>query len=153
MTLVIVFSSCNRGPLFEEVYNFTDNTWQRIEEDLRFEVEIEDEEQRYDIDIPIRYTGDYPHQYLEVGINIYAPSGQENINVRKIYLVDENLHRRGEQSGEVWDYTFRLFDEYKFNERGTYIVEIQNLTGNNFYLRGISRLGLEVRRSKEGSRD
>jgi gliding motility-associated lipoprotein GldH len=153
LVLAWVCTSCSQGPVFEKVHRFTDDTWQRIEEDIRFEVEITDENRRYDIDLPIRYTTVYPHQYLEISINIFSPSGQENLNVRKIYLVDENLRPRGTLAGEIRDYTFRLFDEYKFNEKGTYIIEFQNLTGNKFHLHGLSSLGLIITRAKTNKRD
>jgi len=150
--LMILFS-CNTPPVFDELYTFKNQSWQRIEEDIPFEVEITDDSRRYDIDIPIRYGKNYSHQHLEIGIIILSPSGQQNILERKIYLVDEKHQPRGIEAEGARDYVFRLFDGYKFNETGTFRIEIQNLTGNKMFLTDLHHIGLTISRAKKQHRD
>jgi gliding motility-associated lipoprotein GldH len=152
--LVLVFVllgaiACNRDQVFKDRYRFKDNTWQRINEDIEFKVEITDESSRYDIDLPIRHASFYPHQFLEISFNMYAPSGQQSFNVQKIYLKDEKGNWKGDGMGDIWDFTYRMFDQYKFNEKGIYTIEIQNLTGNSMFLPGIMDLGLIIKKSKK----
>lgn len=150
LLIILIFStSCGNDTVFKERYRFKENTWQRINEDIEFKVEITDATRRYDIDLPIRHASFYPFQYLEISFNMYSPSGQQSYNVRKIYLKDEKGNWKGDGMGDIWDYTFRVFDQYKFNETGVYRFEIQNLTGNNLFLPGIMDLGLIIKKSKK----
>ncbi len=146
--LVTVFS-CNHGKVFREYHKFKDNQWKRIDEDIRFTVEIEDIKKEYDITIPVRHATFYPYQYLEIGFNIYSPSGQESFAVKKIYLKDRDGNWKGKGMGDIWDYDFNIYRGYSFNEPGQYIFEIQNLTGNNFYLPGIMEIGLDISPTKK----
>ncbi len=150
--LSVGFSSCKRDTVYLKYHKFQNNTWKRINEDILFEVEIDDSSRRYNIDIPVRHASFYPHQYLEISFNVYSPSGQGSYTAKKIYLKDEKGNWKGNGMGDIWDYTFRIFDNYKFNETGTYLIEIQNLTGNNMLLPGIMELGLKIKKAKKGNR-
>lgn len=142
------FFACNRDTVFSEYHKFEKNTWKRINDDVKFEVEIEDISQKYDIHIPVRHASFYPHQYLELGFNIYSPSGQESYSVKKIYLKDTRGEWKGEGMGDIWDFDYRIFEHYSFNETGKYTFEIQNLTGNNLFLPGVMEIGLIIKKAK-----
>lgn len=149
LAMLAPFSSCKRGKVFREYHKFENNQWKRIDEDIHFSVDIEDINEAYDISIPIRHASFYPHQYLEIGFNIYSPSGQESYAVKKIYLKDRNGKWKGDGMGDIWDFDFNIYREYQFNEAGKWTFEIQNLTGNTFYLPGIMEIGLDISRTKK----
>lgn len=148
LTFALILISCGRGKVFKDRYDFDSNTWQRIDQDIQFEVEIENASIRYDIDIPIRHATFYPHAYLQIGFNVYSPSGQKSYTTRKIYLKEPDGSWKGRGMVDIWDYTYRMYDEYSFNEEGTYMIEIQNLTGHSYLLQGIMSIGVEISRSK-----
>ncbi|MFO7722062.1 MAG: gliding motility lipoprotein GldH [Bacteroidales bacterium] len=151
MTVLAFFAvtSCNQGTILKERHKFENNTWKRINDDIRYEVEITDVKKQYDLTIPIRHASFYPYQYLEIAFNIYSPSGQESYSVKKIYLKDPEGNWKGKGMGDIWDFDYKLFEDYTFNEPGKYTFEMQNLTGNNLFLPGIMEIGLIISRTKK----
>ncbi len=146
--ILSISAGCNRNKVFKSSYKFENNTWKRIGEDIQFDVEINDAGKKYDIDIPIRHAIFYPYQYLEISFNVLSPSGEEGYYTKKIYLKERDGKWKGSGMGDIWDYTYRIFEAYTFNEEGVYTIEFQNLTGNNMFLPGIMEIGLEITKTK-----
>jgi gliding motility-associated lipoprotein GldH len=147
--VLVAVTSCNQGTIFKERHKFENHTWKRINDDIRYEVEINDIKNKYDLTIPIRHASFYPYQYIEIAFNIFSPSGQESYSVKKIYLKDPEGNWKGSGMGDIWDYDFKLFEAYTFNEQGKYTFEMQNLTGTNMFLPGIMEIGLVISRTKK----
>ncbi len=148
LVITLLLPGCNRNQVFKEYHKFSNNTWRRIGEDITFKVEIKDISKRYDITIPIRHASFYPHAFIELGFNIYSPSGQESYSVKKVYLKDIDGSWKGKGMGDIWDFDYHIFKEYAFVEPGNFTFEIQNLTGNNMFLPGIMEIGLIIKKSK-----
>jgi gliding motility-associated lipoprotein GldH len=148
ISLMLLLSSCNRNQVYKEYHKFQNNSWKRIHEDIRFSVKIDDIKSKYDVKMPVRHAPFYPYQYIEVGFNIYSPSGQGSFSTRKFFLQTPDGKWKGQGMGDIYDIEFPIFDHYSFNEKGIYIFEIQNLTGNNYVLPGIMEIGLDITHSK-----
>lgn len=144
----LLLTSCKREQVFKEHHKFENNTWKRINDDVVFEVEINDISIRYDLIVPIRHASFYPHPFIEIGFNIYSPSEQSSYTEKKVYLKDPKGNWKGKGMGDIWDLDYLVYEGYSFNEKGTYIFEIQNHTGNNMFLPGVMEIGLVINRTK-----
>lgn len=145
---ILIISSCGSDQVYKKHHKFEKNTWKRMNDDVVFEVDIEDNSRKYDIIIPIRHASFYPHQFIEIGFNIYSPEGQASYSERKIYLKDPEGNWKGKGMGDIWDFDYTYFEGYTFNEAGEYTIELQNLTGNNIFLPGVMEIGLIIKKTK-----
>lgn len=150
VTIPMFIFSCGESKVFEKRVKMKDNKWGRTEANgrLEFKVDIEDTTALYNIDIAIRHTSYYPYANMDLGFYMYYPSGQEQLSQPRIYLRDKDGNFKGKGMGDIWDYDYRVRENFKLTESGTYTIVIRNLTGNKYYLEDIMAIGLLVNKAE-----
>lgn len=148
--LVAVFSSCNKSQVYKEFKTLPNYTWERIEKGKSIEfdnINIENEEDVYDISFHIRHTPYITEDEIKFKMKITSPSSIVRESVHTVKLKDkEGKEWLGEAMGDMIDLEVDLKTFYSFIERGLYKIELVNM-GQKYQLQGIMEVGIEINKS------
>ena len=148
--LVAVFSSCNKSQVYKEFKTLPNYTWERIEKGKSIEfdnINIENEEDVYDISFHIRHTPYITEDEIKFKLKITSPSSIVRESVHTVKLKDkEGKEWLGEAMGDMIDLEVDLKTFYSFIERGLYKIELVNM-GQKYQLQGIMEVGIEINKS------
>ena len=149
-TLFLSFSSCNKSQVYKEFKTLPNYTWERIEKGKSIEfdnINIENEEDVYDISFHIRYTPYITEDEIKFKLKITSPSSIVRESVHTVKLKDkEGKEWLGEAMGDIIDLEVDLKTFYSFIERGLYKIELVNM-GQKYQLQGIMEVGIEINKS------
>ena len=149
-TLILSFSSCNKSQVYKEFKTLPNYTWERIEKGKSIEfdnINIENEEDVYDISFHIRHTPYITEDEIKFKLKITSPSSIVRESVHTVKLKDkEGKEWLGEAMGDIIDLEVDLKTFYSFIERGLYKIELVNM-GQKYQLQGIMEVGIEINKS------
>lgn len=149
-TLILSFSSCNKSQVYKEFKTLPNYTWERIEKGKSIEfdnINIENEEDVYDISFHIRHTPYITEDEIKFKMKITSPSSIVRESVHTVKLKDkEGKEWLGEAMGDMIDLEVDLKTFYSFIERGLYKIELVNM-GQKYQLQGIMEVGIEINKS------
>lgn len=149
-TLILSFSSCNKSQVYKEFKTLPNYTWERIEKGKSIEfdnINIENEEDVYDISFHIRHTPYITEDEIKFKLKITSPSSIVRESVHTVKLKDkEGKEWLGEAMGDMIDLEVDLKTFYSFIERGLYKIELVNM-GQKYQLQGIMEVGIEINKS------
>lgn len=149
-TLILSFSSCNKSQVYKEFKTLPNYTWERIEKGKSIEfdnINIENEEDVYDISFHIRHTPYITEDEIKFKLKITSPSSIVRESVHTVKLKDkEGKEWLGEAMGDMIDLEVDLKTFYSFIERGIYKIELVNM-GQKYQLQGIMEVGIEINKS------
>ena len=149
-TLILSFSSCNKSRVYKEFKTLPNYTWERIEKGKSIEfdnINIENEEDVYDISFHIRHTPYITEDEIKFKLKITSPSSIVRESVHTVKLKDkEGKEWLGEAMGDMIDLEVDLKTFYSFIERGLYKIELVNM-GQKYQLKGIMEVGIEINKS------
>ena len=147
---VTIFSSCNKSQVYKEFKTLPNYTWERIEKGKSIEfdnINIENEEDVYDISFHIRHTPYITEDEIKFKLKITSPSSIVRESVHTVKLKDkEGKEWLGEAMGDMIDLEVDLKTFYSFIERGLYKIELVNM-GQKYQLQGIMEVGIEINKS------
>lgn len=150
LAIVTIFSSCNKSQVYKEFKTLPNYTWERIEKGKSIEfdnINIENEEDVYDISFHIRYTPYITEDEIKFKLKITSPSSIVRESVHTVKLKDkEGKEWLGEAMGDMIDLEVDLKTFYSFIERGLYKIELVNM-GQKYQLQGIMEVGIEINKS------
>lgn len=150
LAIVTIFSSCNKSQVYKEFKALPNYTWERIEKGKSIEfdnINIENEEDVYDISFHIRHTPYITEDEIKFKLKITSPSSIVRESVHTIKLKDkEGKEWLGEAMGDIIDLKVDLKTFYSFIERGLYKIELVNM-GQKYQLQGIMEVGIEINKS------
>lgn len=150
LTIVTIFSSCNKSQVYKEFKTLPNYTWERIEKGKSIEfdnINIENEEDVYDISFHIRHTPYITEDEIKFKLKITSPSSIVRESVHTVKLKDkEGKEWLGEAMGDMIDLEVDLKTFYSFIERGIYKIELVNM-GQKYQLQGIMEVGIEINKS------
>lgn len=150
LTIVTIFSSCNKSQVYKEFKTLPNYTWERIEKGKSIEfdnINIENEEDVYDISFHIRHTPYITEDEIKFKLKITSPSSIVRESVHTVKLKDkEGKEWLGEAMGDMIDLEVDLKTFYSFIERGLYKIELVNM-GQKYQLQGIMEVGIEINKS------
>lgn len=150
LAIVTIFSSCNKSQVYKEFKALPNYTWERIEKGKNIEfdnINIENEEDVYDISFHIRHTPYITEDEIKFKLKITSPSSIVRESVHTIKLKDkEGKEWLGEAMGDIIDLKVDLKTFYSFIERGLYKIELVNM-GQKYQLQGIMEVGIEINKS------
>lgn len=150
LTIVTIFSSCNKSQVYKEFKTLPNYTWERIEKGKSIEfdnINIENEEDVYDISFHIRHTPYITEDEIKFKMKITSPSSIVRESVHTIKLKDkEGKEWLGSAMGDIIDLQVDVKTFYSFIEKGTYKVELVNM-GQKYQLQGIMEVGIEINKS------
>lgn len=149
-TLILSFSSCNKSQVYKEFKTLPNYTWERIKKGKSIEfdnINIENEEDVYDISFHIRHTPYITEDEIKFKLKITSPSSIVRESVHTVKLKDkEGKEWLGEAMGDMIDLEVDLKTFYSFIERGLYKIELVNM-GQKYQLQGIMEVGIEINKS------
>ena len=150
LAIVTIFSSCNKSQVYKEFKTLPNYTWERIEKGKSIEfdnINIENEEDVYDISFHIRHTPYITEDEIKFKLKITSPSSIVRESVHIVKLKDkEGKEWLGEAMGDMIDLEVDLKTFYSFIERGLYKIELVNM-GQKYQLQGIMEVGIEINKS------
>ncbi|MBR5254455.1 MAG: hypothetical protein IKV46_05375 [Bacteroidales bacterium] len=150
LLIISVFSSCNKSQVYKEFKTLPNYTWERIEKGKSIvfdDVNIEKEDEVYDISVHVRYTPYITEDEIKFKMKITSPSSIVRESVHTIKLKDkEGKEWLGDALGDMIDLQVDVKTFYTFIERGLYKIELVNM-GQKYQLQGIMELGLEINQS------
>jgi len=142
--LTIGLFSCG-NETFKEYHTFSDILWHKSDI-VKFDVNIETSGE-YNIYLPLRYTYGCPYKSVPIDIKFISPSGKEQTISKEIKIMDENNKYIGEGAGDIWDTEELIAENYKFDEKGKYKVEISQISSEET-LAFIMEVGLRIEPKK-----
>jgi gliding motility-associated lipoprotein GldH len=145
--LVLLATSCQQKPVFEQQQVFDNQIWNRFDI-LEMNVEISDAAPRYDLLLEIVHTDRYYTDYLDVNITIYFPSGGMRSRDYTFKLKDANLQWIGKEVKTGIQLEVPINAGMQFQQEGIYKVRIESKM-SKYNLQEIESIGLRVKKSEE----
>lgn len=143
VTIVILFSSCGKQVLFEEVHTFTNSKWMRFEPE-KFMVNATSVDDCYDIYISLLVdTSQYHAAEVPLSVNLYSPNGDRRMFPTTIVLKDANGGWQGSIEGKVLTVTKNVRPYFFFNSKGEYRIELAQTT-HYYEIQGIRSIELKL---------
>lgn len=100
-------------------------------EKIRIPVKIESTDSSYNLYLNLRHTADYKYSNIFLLIHIISPQGKKSTERREFKLALPDGEWLGSGSGNRYSYQIKFKEKYKFPEKGTYIIELeQNMRDN-----------------------
>jgi len=109
---IAVFSSCNKGVIYQKYNKIPDNTWD-MNAPMEFDIPIEDTVNRYNVYVNIRNDDGYDFSNLYLFIDITAPNNATERDTMNCVLADNSGKWLGQGLGDIWDNKIL----FKFNTR------------------------------------
>jgi gliding motility-associated lipoprotein GldH len=113
----------------------------------RYDVNISDEKQAYNLYMNLRVTDNYKYSNIFVLITTISPDKKSHVTRYELKLAGKDGEWFGKGSGNLYSYQALFRTDYKFPAKGVYQFYIeQNMRDNP--LRGVSDVGLLVEKAQ-----
>ena len=144
--LIVFFTSCNTGVIFDENINVDEHGWYK--NDLaRFDVKIEDSISVFNYYLNLRHSVDYRYNNLFVFMKTTYPNGNVSRDTIEFVLADKSGKWFGKGWGKIKDNSILLVEGIKFPLTGSYTFQLQQAMRVDT-LKGISDIGIRIEQSK-----
>lgn len=140
--LVFLISSCKRDEGVSQIHTFREAVWERFDF-LNFRLPVEDVSDLYDLSAIMRYTTDFPEDYLYVNVVMTGPSGEERIRDYRLYVRDTDGQMLGEEKEGVYQRVITIREGMRFGQTGKVSFEIENLM-TKVFTPGIVEFGIMI---------
>lgn len=124
LCIVLIFSSCDQTRVFEAARPIANRQWQYADT-MQFQVPISDTTQRYNVDINLRHTNEYPYNNLYIWVYTTYPSGKIFKNRVNLPLAEPDGKWYGSGLGDVLSVPINIQQNAVFPEKGTYIFALE----------------------------
>ncbi len=145
---MMTFCSCNSGVVYENYTDLPSNQW-HADSVIRFEFDIINTSESYNLYYNIRHTLAYPYYNLYVQYSLH-PKKKRTEWTRK----DGNLMHPttgvplGQGTSDLYNCRFPILENYKFEQKGTYIFELkQDMRLDT--LPEVSAVGFRIEKNKQ----
>ncbi|MGI6291273.1 MAG: hypothetical protein ACOXZH_02435 [Bacteroidales bacterium] len=145
LVITLSFIACdNKKVIYEQTIYFADAQWNRFSI-LEFTPEIKNIKKDYDFIVSVQFKEGYQHNTLPINTVLIYPNGQKNIN-RHVFLIQNEHGYLGNVKDDSRYIEAVIFSKKHFDEKGTYIFTVQQLT-QYYDLGNIKAIGCKVIRS------
>jgi len=136
--------SCDSNRVYETNVDFKDRAW-KITEPAKFEFQITDTLQKYNLLMDVRNSIDYPFARLFVNYDLRKDSISLSKELVSVYLFDQKTGKPFGTSGigDIYDNQFLLMKNYSFKKSGKYNMSLQQFMRQDT-IKGILAVGLRV---------
>jgi gliding motility-associated lipoprotein GldH len=142
-----MFQACNRDNSVSKIYSFSNSTWQRFNF-LNFDFPIEEEGEKYDIYVLLRYTDDFPSQALLINLVMTLPGGEVRIRDYKLEVRGDDKNLLGSKKAGYYERLIPVRKAFHLSETGLLKFEIENLM-TKYYTPGMVEFGIVLEESAE----
>lgn len=122
-TLLIGFTSCDSGVIYEENHEFENNVWS-YDDVKEFSFSVEDSLTPVKLFINLRTTIDYEYSNIYMYTHFTYPNGNTDIDTLEFFLAQPNGKWLGECSGTVVENRALITQGYLMDP-GTYSFKIE----------------------------
>lgn len=148
-SLIIVFSlffSCKPKTIYEKNEIIPNKSWD-VNNTFSFTFNIEKENKKYDVLIPIVYSKDVDFKFLNLSFHLNADN-EDRFLYREIALKNDNLTPIGKQREDgLYKIEYFYMKSMKIKRKGKYTLSIKN-TMSLVNTIGIAEIGVIVKESK-----
>ena len=141
LAVLFALQSCNEKTIFDQVYDFKDNTWTKADT-VSFALNVEDTITKHEFIISLRTTKSYLYNNLWMYILVTAPDGSTSKMAQEIPLAHPDGSWTGRVSGTLVESRVR-FDSKAFPIPGDYVFKFVNATQED-EIPYISDIGLRI---------
>jgi gliding motility-associated lipoprotein GldH len=143
--LLLALAGCDKSRVYETDRDFADRSW-KAKDSIKFEFEVGDSTQQYNLYYRIRNSNDYPYSRLFVRYSL-AHLGKTEIMPTLVsnYLFDQKtgVPLGSSGIGDTFDHQFLLKGKMKFNHQGKHSLMLEQFMRLDT-LSGIEAVGLRV---------
>lgn len=142
--IALFFLSCDSNRVYEQQVDF-DRAW-IVTEKPRFDFEIKDHTQVYNLYYTVRNSLDFPFSRIFVSYTLQDSSGvQLTQELVSGYLFDQKTGEpRGNSGlGDLYDHRFPLLTNYQFERTGVYSITLEQFNRRDT-LDGVLAVGARV---------
>ena len=136
----------DKSTLYEENKSIAEGNWD-AEQVFKFETEIPDTSNGYNVYLNLRNAGNYPYSNIFLFVNTYFPSGTIDKDTVEIMLASPEGKWMGRGLGDIWDNRILFKRNVTFPEKGKYRFEIMQAMRLN-PLPGITDAGMRIEKVK-----
>lgn len=144
--VVMLTSSCGRNVLYDENHGFEGGIW-RSSDIVKFNVEITDSKQPYNVYLNVRNTTDYEYSNLFLFVKTFYPDGKISIDTLECFLADTEGRWLGKRSGRMVDARLQFRRNVVFTETGRYSFEFEQAMRDES-LEGIENFGMRIEKAQ-----
>jgi len=146
LSVTILFSSCDRGPLYENYQKMKNSTWDRFDNKF-FEIPVEDATTKFDITFVVHCNEKFVYDNLPFYVILTTPSGEERM--REVTVpVKENGKLILDPESKKSEARIVLWKNINLAAKGKCKLSIENMIPK-IQTEGIDEIGIIVARSKE----
>ena len=143
--LLLVMTGCDPNRVYEENKEIQGYDW-KMQEPVRFKVQVEDTISSHSIYVNIRNYSDYPYSNIYLFIHVTSPAGDKLTDTVNYVLADKRGKWLGRGLGDLYYIRLPYKQNIRFPYKGIYVFNIEQ--GMRTNLRGIRDIGLRVEREK-----
>lgn len=140
-----LFFSCDANRVFEDYYTSDANGWNK-DSIAVFNLEIAEENQRYNLLINSRNLENYAYSNLWLFIEILSPDSTTVVDTIEYKLALPNGKWTGQGTGGVYHNQYGYRSNVFFPETGTYQVKIQHGMRDDV-LKGLKDIGIRLEKN------
>lgn len=143
--LSLVLASCGGSTIYEERHDL-EGFWAK-EDILKYElnVHVKDTVSLYDVQLDIEHTQDYPFENIYLRLQSQVPNRPIQVDTISVSLMDKSGNWKGKCSGENCHQIVTLTNDYRFTEKGSHSISIEQFTREDTLI-GMKSIALSVKR-------
>ncbi len=145
--LLITLLSCDSNKVYEEYKEIENADWKN-DQKINFEIEAKDTSTTNNLYINVRNTGGYKYSNIYLFVTMEGPNGNLLKDTVNCILADNRGKWLGKGVGDLWDLKVPYFGDFKFAQKGKYIVTFEQAMRVEDGLKGITDVGLRVEKTK-----
>jgi gliding motility-associated lipoprotein GldH len=144
IVLILLFfvCACSRNSYYEHYQSISDTGWNK-DSVARFQIDISNISEPFDILINVRHTNKYPYQNFWLFISETSPSGKTTQDTIECYLADNRGKWLGSGLSSIYTMPVLIQQSRRFSQAGKYSFAIRHGMRDDV-LAGISDIGIEI---------
>lgn len=142
MIIVVALSSCTEVPAYVSYESIADQTWDRNNE-ISFDVDMQDTISLFDIVVNIRNTTNYRYQNFWMFIESESPEGTVEKDTVECILANNRGEWLGNGFFSIHEMPVLYLNNIQFPQKGNYHFEIRQAMRDSILL-GIHEVGLNI---------
>lgn len=138
-SVVLVFAACSNNQIVDGGTQSLGETWEK-EEVIRFELPELDTLQAYNVHLNLRNNHHYPYNNIYLIVNLEFPNGMQEVDTLQYRMAYPNGEWMGEGIGSIKESLLWYKEDFKFLEKGNYILSIEQAVRKNGEVEGDTEL-------------
>jgi gliding motility-associated lipoprotein GldH len=115
---LLLFSACNKGVIFNDYTRIGETTGWARNIPIKFDIDIKDTNQLYDIYVNVRQATGYPYSNLFLQLKTNYPNKTVFADTLECLLANERGEWLGDGAGDLWDNKILFKKNVKFHQVG-----------------------------------